>query len=1086
MKKNIFNHIRQLDLSLGGGLVSDPIRIDTINHPILIIGLGGTGVDALLRVKAQVHRHFAKGGQKPANIEYLAFETNEHDKKRYDGMGLEGHELVLLSNAGIGAILGNRSTLPGYISAWLAPELSISDGTKGASGNRQAGRLLLFEKINGAIDAIDGKIRALRVERENKLLVFILTGLSGGTGGGMFLDVAYIVRGLMERDYGAKGIDRVETSGYLFTPDVHIAGNALNIHTEEYIQRNGYAALKELDYWMNVEERAPERFVQRYGTRLTVNSGLPPFNLCHLVSATNIDGVYLKDAYAHCLDVTAENIVNFLAQEEKTSGQEFAIHDYQSNLLANIAAMKSGLPTGADHSANYIYNVIGAAAAVLPTTQMNTYLAHCVFTAMDEMFDAMPEENELKAFIRHAGLETDALMADLGRALPPLQLDYAGTDFYSYQNVIKNRRVDVDAKLNEGYGHIKAALGEHKKEYTPLLEGAKAALREVFLHPRQGPVFATRLIESTTNPCLLPWLETCIAHLQEKQQRCAGEMEAHDIAAANAFEGAQKALLFTREGKKNAFIAAKVRAYQARVRKDCFGYIAEVYKAVHAALEGENDRVFAPIAQALQEVKKVLAKNDAQGYGGTGYGWRVAEVAEAAKDAQARIKEWGAEALTKQFTKSLLDNAPRWLDAETPDIVGALSDFIYAQFGTTVSRSLDDYLTEEDIEARIAPRLHRDALPVFHLDNAAGLYHFPSYGMVSVPNNAPGVLRGIEKHRDNALSGLKFNIRRSKITDRIFWLNTLNGVPLFAYTPLRVYEALYERTINGKEGVGRHFWHHLPSPLPESLWGDTYVNERQKAANHRARGIFADGLALGSIAAREEHANSRYVAIAREDFDAEPYAANETTPPHTLHELTLRLRALQSGGGPPITEKRPLFNSPTPELALAHFLRNPPLIALVHAENEKHKKIAATLAALVALQAAREEEKSTTDDFITALACEALIKQNGHYLYAHAPEEDKWPPLVNLLTHPEHPEQALFTAYKTLPADKKERLKRRAGHNRDKLPEGRLLTNLRKWQGIFTLRKDALENDGNPPGTAAHGFYRDMLLRTNTHIAAWV
>ncbi|MCL2604276.1 MAG: tubulin-like doman-containing protein [Defluviitaleaceae bacterium] len=1075
MNRATYNHIRRLDISLGGGLNGGHTRVDTINHPILIIGLGGTGVDALLRVKSQVYRRFAVNGKKPDNIEFLAFETNEHDKKKYDGLGFEAHELVLLSNAGIGAILNNRSTLPDYIRDWLAPELTISDGTKGASGNRQAGRLLLFEKINSTIDAVDNKMRGLRVNAGNKLLVFILTGLSGGTGGGMFLDVAYIVRGLMERDYGAKGIDRADIMGYLFTPDVHIAGNALNVHTEEYIQRNGYAALKELDYWMNIEERAGERFMQRYGTRLTVNSGLPPFNLCHLVSATNIDGVYLKDAYDFCLNVTAENVVNFLAQEEKSSGQEFAIHDYNSNLLANIAAMKSGLPAGADHNANYIYNIIGASAAVLPAGEVNTRLAHRMFEEMEMIFDAAPDAYGLKDFTLKAGIDTETMTEDLVRRLPPFKLDYAGTDFYGYANVIKTRRVDVNEKLNELYMQVKASIGEGKREAAAITESVKAALRGVFTNPTQGPIYAARLIEGEGNPCLLPWMETCMAHLLEKQRKAAEEADAHEINAENLFEAAQKALFFTREGKKNAFIAAMVRAYRSRLQKDCFGYLINVYKAVHASLEEEYRRVYGKIADALREVKKVLTKNAEQP--DTHYGYQIVTVSEAANDADELIKDMGADALVKAFTKSLAENPERWTDEEKPDIVGFLSDFIHERFGTVAHRTMGDYFTEEEVESEIAPRLYRDALPVFHLDNAVGLYNYPSYSMVSVPNDAPAVLRGIERYREQSLSGLKFNIRRSKMTDRVFWLNTQNGVPLFAYTPLRVYEELYERTINGKEGVGRHFWHNLPSPLPESLWGETYFNARQKAENDRIRGIFAEALTRGSISASGESANSRYVAVLREDFDPEPYAFDETSDARTIHELAQRLRNVQKNGGMPIIEKRPLYNSPDSEKALAHLLRNPKLAEAVRSENEKHIRIAEILRALTDLQAAREQEKTDTDDLITALACGAIIKQDGRFLYGDAREEAFWPP-------PDHPEYALFLEYKTFPPDKKERVKRRAVNNRESLPEGRLLLNLRKWQGVFALRKEALERERDPSDAAAYGFYKNALLRADTFIAA--
>jgi len=352
MKQTTHENIKQMDISLGGGIFGEKARIDTINHPVLVIGLGGTGTDALLRLKYQINRRFKlpensvtkQKKSKPDNIEYLTFETNEHDRKKYKGISLDPYtETVLLSNAGIGAILNNRSTLPDYISKWLNPGLTITDGTKGASGNRQAGRLLLFEKINTTIDAIDNKIKTLRTDQENKLLVFLLSGLSGGTGGGMFLDIAYIIRGLMEREFGGKGIDKVEITGYLFTPDVHLAGNNLNIHTQEYIQRNGYAALKELDYFMNIEERS-ERFSQKYGTRLDVNSALAPFNLCHLVSACNIDGVFLKGAYDYCMNVTAENIVNFLALEDKESGNELAYvglrHKRKTPLISRFLTIK--------------------------------------------------------------------------------------------------------------------------------------------------------------------------------------------------------------------------------------------------------------------------------------------------------------------------------------------------------------------------------------------------------------------------------------------------------------------------------------------------------------------------------------------------------------------------------------------------------------------------------------------------------------------------------------------------------------------------------------------------------------------------
>ncbi|WP_228552596.1 tubulin-like doman-containing protein, partial [Paenibacillus polymyxa] len=169
MKPVVREHIQQLDVSLGGGIVSDKIRVDTIDNPILIIGLGRTGIDALLRLKYQINRRFKlpadpiskKKSEKPDNVEFLAFETNEQDRnKKYKGIGLDPiNEFVLLSNAEIGGLLQNRSILEPYITDWLSPELSITDGMNGAAGVRQAGRLLLFTKINQVVQSIDKKIK---------------------------------------------------------------------------------------------------------------------------------------------------------------------------------------------------------------------------------------------------------------------------------------------------------------------------------------------------------------------------------------------------------------------------------------------------------------------------------------------------------------------------------------------------------------------------------------------------------------------------------------------------------------------------------------------------------------------------------------------------------------------------------------------------------------------------------------------------------------------------------------------------------------------------------------------------------------
>ncbi|MCL2215893.1 MAG: hypothetical protein FWB91_02610 [Defluviitaleaceae bacterium] len=1112
MKQLTHENIKQMDMSLGGGLgrVSEKARIDTINHPVLVVGLGGTGTDALLRLKHQVSRRFKlpdnpvtkQKKSKPDNIEYIAFETNEHDRKRYKGIGLDPYtEMVQLSNAGIGAILNNRSTMPEYIREWLNPELTITDGTKGASGNRQAGRLLLFEKINTAIDALDNKIRNLRLDQENKLLVYLVSGLSGGTGGGMFLDIAYIIRGLMEREYGGKGVDKVEITGYLFTPDVHLAGNNMNIHTEEYIQRNGYAALKELDYWMNLEERTGERFSQKYGTRLEVNSGLAPFNLCHLVSACNIDGVFLKGAYDYCMNVTAENIVNFLALEDKASGSEFAIQDYYSNLLSNISTMKSNLPPGMPQAANFVYNIIGASAAALPTEGINAYIAHALFREMSPMLEAAPDDHDLLQYVNSAGLDINFLGAELARRLPVVKLDYAETDYFSYANVIKTRRVNVDEKLEELYAQAKRELSEAKQLTAAAIESAKKELRQVFLNPKQGPFFASKLISSDRGPCLLARLDTCQAHLKEKIAQATEELDALEIAAEARLEEARKAFILSREAKKNAYIETKVRIYQTRLQRDCFTRLIDVYKDIRAALEAENDKVYAVYSEILTEINKILASNAGLILGGVqsesakSYQWDVISTEDAVPEIDAAMGETGADVLVREFAKALLEEAHRWLNDNQLNIAQSVSDFIYNQFSGLLSRSMSAYLAlrygkerlvEGIVEEEIAPRLYRDAKPIFHLDNASGMFNFPSYGVVSVPANCPDIRRGIEAYQQHALANLRFNIRKSSISDRIFWLNTQNGVPLFAYTPIRVYEELYERTINTKEGVGRDFWPGLPSPIPEELWGDTYTNPRQKSINDHARKIFREGLKLGSI----KESDGRFLCLKAGPFDATQYKFDIKADLKTLYSLLEELTDLRenglSGGMGEQSHADGTVTAPIPVQSKESFIRCPNLVALVESENAKYRQLNDILSKLQSLLSESDREKDQTEDFLRVLTCEAIVKRGAFYIYEKALEDDPWPPFVNLIEQSDYPEFAMFTHYKALTPAQQAILKNKAKSQSETWPEEKLIINLKKWQGTIAVRKNQLDSDmwKYQHGTSMYTFYRNTLLRLGTQINA--
>ncbi len=189
---------------------------------------------------------------------------------------------------------------------------------------------------------------------------------------------------------------------------------------------------------------------------------------------------------------------------------------------------------------------------------------------------------------------------------------------------------------------------------------------------------------------------------------------------------------------------------------------------------------------------------------GVTYYWQLVSVPDVAREIERMFNSKDGEILVALWSEMLLEKSGQWVQERDIDIVGTVSAFLTDQFGELITKSMEDFLRlkygddrpiDQIIEQKIAARLDRDALPVFHLANSNGQLHFPQWGFVSVPVHAPNIFNGIKNFEKHALSHSRFTIKESELKNRIFWLNTHNGVPLYAYAPLQIYEKSYEKTI---------------------------------------------------------------------------------------------------------------------------------------------------------------------------------------------------------------------------------------------------------------------------------------------------
>ncbi|MEG0766194.1 MAG: tubulin-like doman-containing protein, partial [Clostridia bacterium] len=360
-------------------------KVNKINAALLVIGLGGSGADALRSVKYEFMQRFnlENNTDHPPRTSYLLIDTDGGEiRRRYHGIALDENEEFVSINADVEhALAPGGASLPPSIKSWLDPQFYTDPDLRrhaageGAGTYRQLSRMMLFLKQNDVYTAIQTKLQTLSQQPATapagarRISVIIVCGLSGGTGSGTFLDIAYLVH---------KAADsanlQVEVELYAVMPDVTIAHHAAGDTNKANIYKaNSYAAFKELDYWMDIDFRgagvADRESVMLYPNNVSVHWNQSPFDDVTLLCASKTNGVHITNAYDLVLNTFAETMVFTMASEAAMTGGDvysaqggdnttandtYSYQSAKSNEYAYIEATPHPLPE------RYRYRAIGA------------------------------------------------------------------------------------------------------------------------------------------------------------------------------------------------------------------------------------------------------------------------------------------------------------------------------------------------------------------------------------------------------------------------------------------------------------------------------------------------------------------------------------------------------------------------------------------------------------------------------------------------------------------------------------------------------------------------------------------------------
>lgn len=315
----------------------------TLLQPTLAIGLGGTGNRIIRQLKQQV-RELGDSVDEALNVLVVDTEprTNPPGNER-----LDPSEYIYIGGYSISPILDNLERFP-EIQAWWPVQES---GEKwlahtgavhaGAGQNRLIGRLSFFRKYAAVNLQLKAKLQIMKsyimkeqlrrheyeVSGERLAQVYIVSSLCGGTGAGIFLDLAFKLRAELGNNAHITGIFILPSA---FLPFMH------SRLQQKRIQAIAYASLLELDHYMNLDHPVDIQFPDD-----VVQGVSGPFNRVILVENRDTRGVFVE--WEYLLQIVAQAIFfdATVSLEETSIREGFFFPAIQAH-ERNIAIINAG------------------------------------------------------------------------------------------------------------------------------------------------------------------------------------------------------------------------------------------------------------------------------------------------------------------------------------------------------------------------------------------------------------------------------------------------------------------------------------------------------------------------------------------------------------------------------------------------------------------------------------------------------------------------------------------------------------------------------------------------------------------------
>ncbi|WP_295383835.1 tubulin-like doman-containing protein [uncultured Thiodictyon sp.] len=326
-------------------------------RPTLYIGVGGTGMEVILRVRRRILAAAWGPARNPVRISSLAefpvaqfihFDLDQGalvesgKSQRTDPLAdavklsdedrlVESFEIERYSRSD-----DDLAKYP-YIENWspLTPkkirEMGI-DPAKGAGQIRAISRLYFFDKYTKVKEKIrsklvwlksglskDTQLKALGLDLDqSKFRIVVIGSVAGGTGAGSFLDMGWLANWIAKETVSAADVEMM-----VFLPTGYQSAN------KERTEANGYASFMELETCM----RGGSHFVTRWDAYDRPQLSVKPYDEVYLIDSGNLAQLHTsnqKDIYDMVADALFEDFASIDFANKKRS---VAVNQRQHKIL---------------------------------------------------------------------------------------------------------------------------------------------------------------------------------------------------------------------------------------------------------------------------------------------------------------------------------------------------------------------------------------------------------------------------------------------------------------------------------------------------------------------------------------------------------------------------------------------------------------------------------------------------------------------------------------------------------------------------------------------------------------------------------